>query len=118
MVDKPWTNHHVELARGLFKSVEAALEMTHFRRAISEAERLADVHVLLNRGIEKRGVDVKLTQFKIAGGCDGKEEAKACHADDTGERLRIVEASAFLHPLATNRALKLKTSPAVSDLTL
>jgi hypothetical protein len=46
--------------------------MTYFGRAISEAEGLADVHVLLNMGVEKFSVDVKLTQFKVAGGCDGK----------------------------------------------
>jgi hypothetical protein len=68
--------------------------MTHFGRAISEAEGLADVHVLLNRGVEKRGVDLKLTQFKVAGGCNGKEEAKTGHADDMGERFSIVEAIA------------------------
>jgi hypothetical protein len=45
VVDKPCTKQHVELARGLFKSVEAALEMTHLGRAIIEAEGLADVHV-------------------------------------------------------------------------
>jgi hypothetical protein len=72
------------------QSVEAALEMTHFGRAITESEGLADVHVLLNRGVEKRGVDVKLTQLKVAGGCDGEEEAQAGHADDRGERLRVV----------------------------
>jgi hypothetical protein len=32
--------------------------MTHFGRAITEAHGLADVHVLLNRGVEKRSVDV------------------------------------------------------------
>jgi hypothetical protein len=72
MVDKPGTHKHVELARGLFESVEATLEMTHFRRAISEAEGLADVHVLPDWGVEERSVDVKLTlQFKFAGGRDG-----------------------------------------------
>jgi hypothetical protein len=98
VVDKPYTKEHVELAWGLFKSVEATLEMTHFGRAISEAEGLADVHVFLNRGVEKRNVDGKLTQFKVAGGCDGKEEAKAGHADDRAERLRILEANALAAP--------------------
>jgi hypothetical protein len=51
--------------------------MTHFGRAIIEAEGLADVHVLLNRGVEGRSVDVKLTQLKVAGGRDGEEEAQA-----------------------------------------
>jgi hypothetical protein len=51
MVDKPGRKEHVELARGLLKAVETALEMTHFGRAISEAERLADVHVLLDWGV-------------------------------------------------------------------
>jgi hypothetical protein len=99
VVDKPCTKQHVELVRGLFKSVEAALEMTHFGRAISEAEGLADVHVLLNRGVEKRSVDVKLSQLKVAGSCDGKEEAKAGHADDKGEHVRIVEACALAAPI-------------------
>jgi hypothetical protein len=61
MVDKPCTKQHVDLARGLFKSVEAALEMTHLGRAITEAEGVADVHVLLNRSVEECSVDVKLT---------------------------------------------------------
>ena len=64
--------------------------VTHLGCAIVEAEGLADVHVFLNRGVEKRSVDVKLTQFKVAGGCYGKKEAEAGHADDMGERLRIV----------------------------
>jgi hypothetical protein len=98
VVDKPCTKQHVELARGLFKYVEAALEMTDFGRAIREAEGLADVRVLIKRGLEKRSVDVKLTQFKVAGGCDGKEEAKAGHADDRGERRRIVEANTLAVP--------------------
>jgi hypothetical protein len=37
--------------------------MTHLGRAITEAEGLVDVHVLLNRGVEKCIVDVKLTQL-------------------------------------------------------
>jgi hypothetical protein len=36
---------HVELARGMFQSVEAALEMTYLRSAWG-TERLADVHVI------------------------------------------------------------------------
>jgi hypothetical protein len=75
MVDEPRTEQHVELARGLLKSVEAALELTHFGRAITEFEWLVDVHVLLNRGVDKCSVDVNLTQLKVAGGCDGQEEA-------------------------------------------
>jgi hypothetical protein len=72
--------------------------MTHLRRAISEVVRLADLHVLLNRGVEGHIVYVKLTQLKVAGGRDGKEEAKACHTDDMGDRLRIVEAIALDAP--------------------
>jgi hypothetical protein len=98
VVDKPATKEHVELARGLFKSAEAALEMTHFGRTISEAEGLADVHVFLDWGVEERSVDVKLTQFKVAGGRDGKEEARVGHTDDRGERFRIVEAYALAAP--------------------
>jgi hypothetical protein len=90
VVDEPCTEQYVELARGLLKAVEAALEVTHLGRAIAKAEGLADVHVLLNRGVEKRSVDVKLAKLKVAGGCDGKEESQASHADDMGERLRIV----------------------------
>jgi hypothetical protein len=41
-------------------------------------------------GVEKRSVVVELTQFKVAGGCDDKEEAQASHADDMGERFRVV----------------------------
>jgi hypothetical protein len=73
VADKPCPKGHVELARGLLKSVEAAFEMTHFGRAISEAKGLADVHVLLDWGAEERSVDVKLTHLKVAGGRDGKE---------------------------------------------
>jgi hypothetical protein len=70
--------------------------VTHFRHAIRETERLADVHVLLDGGVEESNVDVELTQFKDAGGRDGEEEAKAGHADDGGERFRIVEAIALV----------------------
>jgi hypothetical protein len=90
----------------MFESVEAALEMTHFGRAISEAEGLADVHVLLNGGVEERSVYVKLTQLKVAGGRDGKEEAKPSHADDRGERLRVVEASALATPFGDEPRLE------------
>jgi hypothetical protein len=96
--DKPCTKEHVELARGMFQAVEAALEMTHFRRAISEVEGLVNVHVLLDWGVEERSVDVKMAQFKVAGGRDGKEEAKVGHADVRGERFRVVEANALAAP--------------------
>jgi hypothetical protein len=33
VVDEPCTEQHAELARGLLKSGETALEMTHFGRA-------------------------------------------------------------------------------------
>jgi hypothetical protein len=71
VVDKPCTEQHVNLARGLFQSVEAAFEVTHFGRAIREAEGLADVHVLLDWGVEKRIVDVESTQFNVTSGRDG-----------------------------------------------
>jgi hypothetical protein len=61
VVDKPCTKEHVELARGLFHAVEAAFEVTHYGRAIAEAEGLADVHVLLDGAVEERSVDVELT---------------------------------------------------------
>jgi hypothetical protein len=61
MVDEPCAVEHVELARGLLKAAETALEVTHLGRAISESEGLADVHVFLNMSVEKRSVDVKLT---------------------------------------------------------
>jgi hypothetical protein len=73
VVDKPCTKKHVELARGLLKTVEAAFEMTRFGHATNKAEGLADVHVLLDWGVKERSVDVKLTWFKVAGGRDGKE---------------------------------------------
>jgi hypothetical protein len=76
VVDKPCTKEHIELARGLLKSIEAAFEVTHLGRAIGEGEGLADVHVFLDRGVEERSVYVKLAQFKVAGGRDGKEEAR------------------------------------------
>jgi hypothetical protein len=87
MVDDPCTKYHFELAGGLFESVEAALEVTHFGRAIGEAKGLADVHVYLDEGVEKRCVDVKLAEFKVASDCDGQEEAQDGHADGKGERL-------------------------------
>jgi hypothetical protein len=45
MVDEPCAKEHVELTGGLFKAVEAALEVTNFGRAIVEAEGLADVYI-------------------------------------------------------------------------
>jgi hypothetical protein len=63
--------------------------MTRFGRVTNEAEGLADVHVLLNRGVEKRSVDVNLTQFKVADGYNGKEEAQAGHADDKGKNVSV-----------------------------
>jgi hypothetical protein len=81
VVDKPCTKKHAELARGLFHSVEAAFEVTHFGRVIREAEGMADVHVLLDGGLEESSVDVQLTQFKVVGGRDG-------HADD-GENVSV-----------------------------
>ena len=56
---------------GLFKAVEAALEVANLGRAIGEAEGLADVHILPDGSVEKRCVDVKLAEFKVAGGRDG-----------------------------------------------
>jgi hypothetical protein len=90
MVDEPCTEEHVELAREMLKSVEAALKMTNLGRAITESEGLADVHGFLDSGVEKLNVDVKLTQLKVAGGCDGHKEAQPWHADDRGECLRVV----------------------------
>jgi hypothetical protein len=66
------------------------LEVTHFGRAIAEAEGLADAHVFLNGCVEKRNVDVKLAKLKVVDGCDGHKEAQASHADDKGERLCVV----------------------------
>jgi hypothetical protein len=93
VVDKPCMKEHVELARGLFQAVEAAFEVAHLGRAIRETEELADVHVLLDEGVEERSVDIELTHFKVVSGRDGEEETKARHADDMGERFRIVETS-------------------------
>jgi hypothetical protein len=64
--------------------------VTHFGCAIAEAEGLADVHVFLNRCVEKRNVDVKLAELKVAGGCDGQEETQDGHADDMGKRLFVM----------------------------
>jgi hypothetical protein len=66
---------------GLFQAVKAALEVTHFGRAIVEAEGLADVYVFPDENVEKRSVDVKLAKFKVASGGDGQEETQAGHAD-------------------------------------
>jgi hypothetical protein len=49
MVDEPCAEEYVEVARGVLKAVETALEVTHLGRAIAESEELADVHVFLNR---------------------------------------------------------------------
>jgi hypothetical protein len=87
VVDKPCTKEHVELARGLFQSAEEAFAMTHLRRSIREAKGLADVHVPLDKGVEERSVDIKMTHLKVVGGRDGEEEAKDSHADDGGERI-------------------------------
>jgi hypothetical protein len=84
---------------GLFKAVEAALEVTHFGRAVVEAEGLADVHVFPDGSVEKRCVDVKVAEFKVAGGCDGQEETHDGHADDWGESLCVVQSSALAAPL-------------------
>jgi hypothetical protein len=69
--------------------------VTYLRRAIREAKGLSNANLLLDGGVEKRSVDIKLTQLKVTGGHDGEEEAKACHADDGEERFRIVEANAL-----------------------
>jgi hypothetical protein len=44
---------------------------------------------------EERSVDVKVTEFKVHGGRNGKEESKTDHANDQGESFRIVEAHAL-----------------------
>jgi hypothetical protein len=100
MVYEPCVEEHVALARGLLKAAEATLDVAHFGRAILESEGLADIHVFLNRGVEKRSVDVKLAKLKVAGGVDGQKEAQAGHADDAarGERLRVVKANALAAP--------------------
>jgi hypothetical protein len=90
IVDEPCTEEHVQLAGGLLQAVLATLEVTHFGRAIDEAEGLADVHVFLNGCVETRCVDVKLAKLKVAGGSDGQEETHAGHADDKGERLSVI----------------------------
>jgi hypothetical protein len=118
VVDEPCTEQHVELARGLLDSVEAALEMTQFGRAITEAEGLADVHVLLNRGGEKRSVDVQLTQLEVAAAAMARKRRRLAMRM-IGENVSVKSSPArWLHPLATKRALKREISPAVSDLTL
>jgi hypothetical protein len=96
VVDKLCTNEHAELARGLFQSVEAAFEVTHFGRTIRESEGLADVHVLLDGSVEERSVNVELTHVKVAGGRDGEKETKTGHADERGERFREVEANTLV----------------------
>jgi hypothetical protein len=73
--------------------------VTHFGRAIVEAEGLADIHVFPDGSVDKRCVDVKLAEFKVASGCDGEEETQAGHADDWGERLCVVQSNALAAPL-------------------
>jgi hypothetical protein len=92
--------------------------MTHCRRAIREVEGLADVHVLFDWGVEERSVDVQLTQFKVAGGRDGKKEAKADHADDKGERFRLVKANALAAPFSDEPRFEAGGIATVSDSTL
>jgi hypothetical protein len=58
-------------------------------------------------------VDVKLAEFKVASGCDGREETQASHADEWGERLCVVHSSALAAPLGDEPRFE-----AVSDLTL
>jgi hypothetical protein len=47
----------VEFAERLFESVEAALEVAHFKSAICEAEGLTDVHVLFD-GVYRSAVSI------------------------------------------------------------
>jgi hypothetical protein len=62
----------------LLEVVETTFEVAHFRRAICEAEGLADVNIFFNGGIEEvekwhRGVDVKMKEFEVHGACNGEE---------------------------------------------
>jgi hypothetical protein len=95
MVNEPCTEEHVELAGGVLEAVHAAYEVTHFGCAIAEAEEVVDVDVFLNGCVEKRSVDVKLAEFKVAGGGDGQQETQADHADDKEERLYVILSSAL-----------------------
>jgi hypothetical protein len=61
ILDKPISQEHVELAGGLFQAVEVAFEVVNFGYTIRKAEGLANVHILLDWGIEERSADVKLT---------------------------------------------------------
>jgi hypothetical protein len=46
--------------------------MSHFSFVIRETERLADVHILFDVGIEERSVDVKLAKLEIHGDRNGE----------------------------------------------
>jgi hypothetical protein len=69
--------------------------MTHLRSAIREAKWLADVHVFIDRSVQERSVDIKPTEFKVAGGRNGEEESETGYVNGRGESLRIVEACAL-----------------------
>jgi hypothetical protein len=56
--------------------------VARLKYSIHEAEGLTDVHILFDGGIEERGIDVKFAEFKVYGGCNGKEEPETSHADD------------------------------------
>jgi hypothetical protein len=64
--------------------------MTHLRRAIGKAKWLTDVHVLLNGGVEEYNVDIRMAEFKITCGRNGKKEEEASYASDCRERFRVV----------------------------
>jgi hypothetical protein len=81
VIDKPFTQEHVELVRVLFRTIEVAFEMTHFTSAIGEAEGFADVHVLVDGSVEERSVDVKMTKLKVLGASNGEEESETGHAN-------------------------------------
>jgi hypothetical protein len=57
----------------LSEAVQTTFEVEHFRRAIRGPEGLADVNIVFDGSIEERGVNVKLTEFEVHGGCNGEE---------------------------------------------
>jgi hypothetical protein len=81
--------------------------VARFRRAIREAEGLADVNnIFFDGSIEERGVDVRLTHVEVHGGCNFEWEPEASHYSDDRERVSMYYRPArCLHLLARKRAL-------------
>jgi alanine racemase len=90
----------------VFKTVEAEFKVANFQSAVRKAKGLADVHILFDRNMHERGVNVKIIEFEIHDGCNGKEVAEASHLDDHyGGSFVQSRHARWLQPLTTERAL-------------